>query len=148
MARKSEPETFFSEKEKQQLVQAIERAEKNTSGEIRVHLARACKKEVLKEAQEIFEELGMTKTAARNGILFFLSLDDHQFAILGDQGIHEKVQEEFWNQIRDELIVHFKREQFLEGLIAGIEKCGETLSNYFPYQKDDSDELSNQISES
>jgi uncharacterized membrane protein len=146
--RKEHPQKFFTEDEKQKLTDAIGGAEQMTSGEIRLHLARRCKKEPMEEAKEVFERLGMTQTAERNGILFFISLSDHAFVILGDRGIHEKVGGDFWHSIRDEVLGHFKREQFLEGLIAGIKKCGDQLSQHFPRKLTDQNELPDEISTS
>ncbi len=144
--RKENPKKFFTKEEKEKIVHAIQEAEQKTSGEIRVHLASSCKKSVLEEATETFEKLGMTQTKVRNGILFFLSLSDHQFAILGDIGIHEKVHKEFWDHIRDTVIESFKKEEFSEGLIAGIHECGEKLKLYFPRDHTDQNELSNDVS--
>jgi uncharacterized membrane protein len=144
---KLHPHKFFTNEEKQRLVHAIQEAEKLTSGEIRLHLAHQCKKDPLDEAKRTFEKLGMTRTAERNGMLFFLSLLDHQFVILGDQGIHEKVGQEFWHSIRDVVLEHFKKEQFVEGLVAGIKKCGEKLAEHFPHKEGDLDEFSDEVSE-
>ncbi len=141
-------EKFFTEEQKQRLRLAIETAEAKTSGEIRVHLQKKCEGEALEVAKKIFEKLGMTNTAERNGILFFLSLEDHHFAILGDIGIHEKVKDDFWHAIRNRVLDHFKKGEFIEGLEAGIHKCGEKLSEYFPRQTTDKNELNNEISSS
>ena len=146
--RKQHPEKFFSEEEKSRLVQAIQKAEALTSGEIRVHLAHQSEKSVFEEAKAVFEKLGMTKTKERNGILFFLSLKDRQFVILGDQGIHAKVSDEFWHEIRDVVIRHFKEEKFIEGLVSGIEKCGKKLAHCFPRKSDDKNELSDDVTTS
>ena len=146
--RKENPKNFFNEEEKVQLIQAIQKAEQLTSGEIRVHLAHRSNHPIFEEAKIVFEKMGMTNTKEKNGILFFLSLKDHQFVILGDRGIHDKVHEQFWKEIRDEVILHFKREKFLEGLVAGIQKCGEKLAKYFPRKTNDRDELSNQVTTS
>ncbi|MBF0491830.1 MAG: TPM domain-containing protein [Deltaproteobacteria bacterium] len=144
--RSKEPKKFFSPEESAQIVAAIEQAEKLTSGEIRVHLERKIKSDAFEEAKRVFEKLGMTKTAERNGILFFLSLKDKRFALLGDRGIHEKVASDFWKIIRDEVLQNFKEEKYVEGLVAGIAKCGAKLAEHFPYQANDQNELSNEIS--
>ncbi len=143
--RKLHPQKFFTKEEQQRIVQAIQTAEKKTSGEIRVHLARVCQKTCLEEAKNIFEKIGMTQTSERNGILFFLSLKDHQFVIFGDRGIHERVGEGFWDSIRDAVVDCFKQEKFLEGLLSGIERCGEKLAVHFPYERGDSNELSDEL---
>ena len=138
--------TFFSKEEQHKIVVAIKEAELNTSGEIRVHIENHCKEDVLERAAELFYDLKMNRTAARNGILFYLAVKDRKFAIIGDKGINAKVEHDFWNDIKDEMTIHFKDNRFTEGLIAGILKCGEKLKNHFPYQSDDVNELSDEIS--
>ena len=137
---------FFSKEEQQKIVAAIKEAELNTSGEIRVHIENRCKEESLERAAEIFYELKMDHTAARNGILFYLAVKDRKFAIIGDEGINRNVEHDFWNDIKDEMTSKFKEGQFAEGLVSGILKCGNKLKQYFPYQKDDVNELSDEIS--
>ena len=138
--------TFFSKEEQQKIVAAIKEAELNTSGEIRVHIENHCKEEAIERAAEVFYDLKMNQTAARNGILFYLAVKDHKFAIIGDEGINKNVEHDFWNDIKDEMIVNFKENRFAEGLINGILKCGKRLKEYFPYQSDDVNELSDEIS--
>ncbi|MBO5811256.1 MAG: TPM domain-containing protein [Bacteroidales bacterium] len=138
--------TFFSKEEQQKIVAAIKEAELNTSGEIRVHIENHCKEEAIERAAEVFYDLKMNQTAARNGILFYLAVKDHKFAIIGDEGINKNVEHDFWNDIKDEMIVNFKENRFAEGLIDGILKCGKRLKEYFPYQSDDVNELSDEIS--
>ena len=146
--RQAHPERFFTEEEKKELVDAIRRAEEHTSGEIRVHLTHRCKKDPMEEAKSVFEKLGMAQTAERNGVLFFLSLEDRSFVILGDRGIHEKVESRFWEEIRDRVLKHFKDEKFLEGLLTGIRFCGERLSHFFPRKKGDRNELPDEVTTS
>jgi uncharacterized membrane protein len=138
--------TFFTSAEQKKIVQAIESAEKNTSGEIKVHMDNKCPGDVLDSATAWFKKLKMDKTELRNGVLFYLSVDDKKFAIIGDKGIHEKVPEGFWDSIRDIVIDHFKKQKFSDGLIQGIEMAGEKLKLYFPYKTDDTNELNNDIS--
>ena len=138
--------SFFSKEEQQKIVAAIKKAELNTSGEIRVHIENHCKTEVLERAAEMVYELKMNRTAARNGILFYLAVKDRKFAIIGDEGINRNVEHDFWNDIKDEMTAKFKNGQFAEGLTNGILKCGEKLKKYFPYQDDDVNELSDEIS--
>ena len=137
---------FFTKEEQQKIVAAIKEAELNTSGEIRVHIENHCKEEALERAAEVFYDLKMDRTAARNGILFYLAVKDRKFAIIGDEGINKEVEHDFWNDIKDEMISNFKENKFAEGLIAGILKCGDKLKEYFPYQNDDINELSDEIS--
>ena len=137
---------FFTKEEQQKIVAAIKEAELNTSGEIRVHIENHCKEEALERAAEVFYDLKMDRTAARNGILFYLAVKDRKFAIIGDEGINKEVEHDFWNDIKDEMISNFKENKFAEGLIAGILKCGKKLKEYFPHQSDDVNELSDEIS--
>lgn len=137
---------FFTKEEQQKIVAAIKEAELNTSGEIRVHIENHCKEEALERAAEVFYDLKMDRTAARNGILFYLAVKDRKFAIIGDEGINKEVEHDFWNDIKDEMISNFKENKFAEGLIVGILKCGDKLKEYFPYQNDDVNELSDEIS--
>lgn len=137
---------FFTKEEQQNIVAAIKEAELNTSGEIRVHIENHCKEEALERAAEVFYDLKMNHTAARNGILFYLAVKDRKFAIIGDEGINKEVEHDFWNDIKDEMISNFKENKFAEGLIVGILKCGDKLKEYFPYQNDDVNELSDEIS--
>ena len=138
--------TFFSKEEQRRIVSAIKEAELDTSGEIRVHIENHCKEEALERAAELFYDLKMDRTAARNGILFYLAVKDHKFAIIGDEGINKNVEHNFWNDIKDEMTSNFKENKFTEGLTSAILKCGEKLKTYFPHQEDDVNELSDEIS--
>jgi uncharacterized membrane protein len=137
---------YFSEKDKLQIENAIRAAELNTSGEIRVHIEKHCKEDVLDRAAYIFNKLEMQKTELRNGVLFYLAIGDHKFAILGDAGINQKVPANFWEEIKDEMASFFKEGDFTGGLSNGILKAGEQLKIHFPYQADDVNELSDEIS--
>jgi len=138
--------SHFSEEQKLQITNAIRVAETNTSGEIRVHIEKHCKEDVLDRAAYIFEKLEMHKTELRNGVLFYLALEDRKFAILGDAGINQKVSENFWDEIKEEVVSKFKEGLFAKGLSEGIIKAGEQLKTHFPYQEDDENELSDDIS--
>ena len=133
--------------QEQRIVAAIEAAERLTSGEVRVHLNDRCSGNALREAQKAFEKLGMHRTAERNGILFYLALESHQFAVIGDQGIHAKVGQAFWDGIRDAMIPQFKADQWVAALELGIAEAGRALGEHFPHQGTrDRDELSNDVS--
>jgi len=132
--------------DKAEIVKAIKSAEKKTSGEIQVHVDKHCKEDVLDRAAHVFKTLKMHETKERNGVLFYLAIKDHKFAILGDMGINQKVEEGFWDSIKDHVIAKFKENKFGEGLSEGILKAGEKLSSHFPYQDDDENELSDEIS--
>lgn len=136
---------LFTEQQQQQVQDAIAQAELNTSGEIRVHIDKRCKEEPMKMAIAVFEKLGMHKTEQRNAVLFYLAMDDKKLAILGDKGINEAVPTNFWDEIRDLMVSHFKKGEFTEGLSKGIVMAGEQLKSAFPYQSDDTNELSNEI---
>lgn len=140
------PSKLFTEEQKQEIVLAIKQAEKNTSGEIRVHIEKKCKEDVLDHAAFMFDELEMQKTELRNGVLIYLAVEDRQLAILGDAGINLKVPKGFWDDSRDVMISHFKNGDFAKGLSAGIIKAGEQLKEHYPYQSDDTNELSDEIS--
>jgi uncharacterized membrane protein len=138
--------TFFTPDEQKSILAAIQEAEKETSGEIRLHLDTTCKENVLDRAAWLFRKLGMDKTAARNGVLFYLAVEDRKFAILGDSGINSKVPEDFWNNIKEHLAGKFKEGKFAEGLSEGIITAGQQLRTHFPCCKDDVNELSDEIS--
>ena len=142
----SATEDFLTPQEEQEIVNAISQAEKNTSGEIRVHIENHTEKPPLERAQEVFHFLKMDATSARNGVLFYVGVSDHTFAIIGDSGIHEVVEDDFWDCTRDTIISHFKEKRFKEGLVAGILRAGERLEKHFPFENGDSNELSNEIS--
>ncbi|MBT3383538.1 MAG: TPM domain-containing protein [Prolixibacteraceae bacterium] len=137
---------YFTEENKLQITNAIRVAETNTSGEIRVHIESKCKGDVLDQAAYVFEKLEIHKTELRNGVLFYLAVEDHKFAILGDAGINQKVPGDFWESIKNEMLEKFKEGLFSEGLAEGIVKAGEQLQAHFPYQDDDVNELSDEIS--
>ena len=136
----------FTSQEKERLVEVIKEAELNTSGEIRLHVENRCKENVLDRAAGVFDMLEMQKTAERNGVLFYLAIKDRQFAIIGDGGINDKVSEGFWDEIKENMLEHFKKGAFIQGLSEGIAKAGEQLKVHFPYQSDDKNELSDEIS--
>lgn len=138
---------FLTGEEEKEVVNAIAAAEKNTSGEIRVHIENHTEKPPLERAQEVFHLLGMDETAARNGVLFYVGVSDHTFAIIGDEGIDKVVEDDFWDCTRDAVISKFKEKKFKDGLVEGILRAGERLKSYFPYEdKGDTNELSNEIS--
>lgn len=137
---------FFKPEEEQQIIDAIQQAERNTSGEIRVHLEDKLKGEVLDEAAIAFGRLKMQETQNRNGVLIFIAPNDRKFAILGDRGINEKVPANFWDEERDLMLSHFKHGAFADGICAAIAQVGDKLKAHFPYQSDDENELPDEIS--
>lgn len=137
---------FFNEEQKRLITDAIKEAELNTSGEIRVHIESDCKEDVLDRAAYMFEKLAIHKTELRNGVLFYLSINDRKFAILGDAGINAVTPDNFWEEIKETILNHFKENKFDIGLSTGIKMAGIALKEHFPYQKDDVNELSDEIS--
>ena len=137
---------FLTKEEQAQIVDAIKQAENKTSGEIRVHLENSCKGDALDRAANLFAKLDMHKAALRNGVLIYLSIDDHKFCIIGDAGITEKVAENFWKDITDSAIALFKEGKFTEGLITAITMSGDALKADFPVADDDVNELPDEIS--
>lgn len=140
------PSAFFTLEEKNRIKNAIAEAELNTSGEIRVHIESKCKSDLLDRAAYIFEKLAMQKTEKRNGVLFYLAVNDRKFAILGDAGINKVTPDNFWDNIKEKMYGLFKKGKFTEGLTEGIKMAGSQLKSHFPYQEDDVNELSDDIS--
>ncbi len=140
------PKEFLGKENEILIAKAIEKAEHQTSGEIRVHLESKCTEEVLDRAAWLFKKLKMNETKDRNGVLIYLSVNDRKFAIIGDAGINKVVPEGFWNDNKEMMISHFKKGEFAIGLMKGIEKAGEQLKQFFPYQDNDVNELSDEIS--
>ena len=141
-----ESQTFFSKVEERQIVAAIQKAEKNTSGEIRVHIEPTFEGKVMDKAIAVFNDLKMFETEARNGVLFYVATEAKKFVVLGDDGINKVVPDDFWESTKNKVINQFKQGQFAQGLIDGIAEAGEQLKTYFAYQSDDTNELSDEIS--
>ena len=137
---------ILNNEEDRRVVEAIKQAELNTSGEIKVHIENHCRGKVEERSLFIFNHLKMNKTKQHNGVLIYLAVRDHKFAILGDEGINKVVGADFWNDIRDLMANAFKEGRFTEGLEHGIQRCGEKLKAYFPYQSDDINEIPDEIS--
>ena len=136
----------FNQAEEQTIVEAITQAEKQTSGEIRVHIDKYCKTDPLVKGRNQFIHLGMGNTALKNGVLIYVSMEDHQFSIVGDEGIDQVVEDDFWDSTRDKMRSEFVKGDIVGGICAGIKEAGEQLQRHFPYQSDDTDELPNNIS--
>ena len=144
----SATEDFLSTEEEKVIVEAIVSAEQQTSGEIRVHIEDHSDEEVLTRAQQIFNHLEMDKTNARNGVLFYIGVQDRHFAIIGDVGIDKVVPHDFWDCTKDIVIEHFKKQEYCKGLVMGIQRAGEQLKKYFPNSANDANELPNEITRS
>jgi len=137
---------MFTKEQKELITAAIKEAEMNTSGEVRVHIENSCAEDVMDRAAYWFAELKMHKTEQRNGVLFYLAVKDHKFAILGDMGINAVVPENFWNETKEAMLPKFAEGDFAAGLSKGILMAGEKLKQFFSYQKNDVNELSDEIS--
>ncbi len=142
----SEVHHLLSEEDESLIIAAIKEAEYRTSGEIRVHIEDECPGDALKQAKGIFAKLKMHKTKERNGVLIYVALDDRKLAIFGDQGIHEQVGQHFWDDVRDQMVQAFQKGNYAAGIARGVHMAGEKLRTYFPWQSDDKNELSNEIS--
>ncbi|MFT5723729.1 MAG: putative membrane protein [Bacteroidia bacterium] len=136
----------LSSKKEKLILAAIAEAEEKCSGEIRVHIDEYCKGDPVFKAQNIFFHLEMDKTDLKNGVLIYVALKDHQFSIIGDTGINEKVPDNFWEETKERMILHFKRNDFTTAITAGILSAGEQLKKYFPPDASKGNELTNDIS--
>ncbi len=137
---------FLTEEQEQQVIEAIQKAEKQTAGEIRIHIEEHCKREPLDRAARIFHELGMDQTEQQNGVLIYIASEDHKAAVYAGKGIHKQVEEGFWSGVLNILIDHFKKDAFEEGIEAAVNRVAAKLADLFPYQRSDVNELSNEIS--
>ncbi len=137
---------LFNDEEQLRIKQAVEAAEKHTSGEIRVCVEKTCSEDVLDRAAKYFTQLDMHKTKLRNGVLIYLATEDHKFAIIGDGGINKEVPVDFWDQTKLEMLEQFKQGNLVEGIVTGATRAGEQLKKYFPYLLDDTNELSDDVS--
>ena len=137
---------FLEKLDQPRIVAAIQNAERETSGEIRIHVQpKAVGGDIRTVAEKTFERLGMTKTALRNGVLLFIATEEYRFAILGDKGINEKVPAGFWDEIAAKLTIRFKNEEFTDGIVEAITAAGLQLGHYFPRAADDVNELADTI---
>ncbi len=141
---------LFSDQDLHTISSAIGEVEKTTSGEIRVDIrqrrTRKEKKLSLEHiAQKEFHHLGMTKTKHHTGVLIFLLLEDREFHILADEGIHSKVNSDTWQKIADSMSAKFAKGEFKEGVIEGVRSVGKVLATHFPRTPDDINELPDEV---
>ena len=139
-------EEFLTKEEEQEIVDAIHVAEKNTSGEIRVHIEKVTSIDAYDRAMEVFHLLKMDETELKNGVLIYLAIDDKTFVICGDKGINDVVPADFWDTTKDIMATQFKSGNFKKGIVDGILSAGEQLKKNFPWSENDTNELSNEIS--
>ena len=139
-------ENFLTTDEEQEIVSAIRMAEKNTSGEIRVHLERSTSEPIDSRAKYVFHALKMDNTKLENGVLIYIAIENKKFGIYGDKGIDSKVDSNFWNKTRDVMQKHFETGAFKTGIVEGIKSTSEALEKFFPWETNDKNELSNEVS--
>lgn len=137
---------FLTKDECRRLVEAIDRAERETSGEIRIHIESHCEDDPKERALRTFRILNMSRTAERNGVLIYVASLSHKFAVIGDRGINAKVPAGFWKDVVAAIGANFSKGLYAEGLLEAVEMTGRKLKEYFPYSKDDVNELPNDIS--
>lgn len=140
------PQDFLDKEGRELIVSAIKEAEKNTSGEIRVHIDDVCNGDAYSKAVEVFYKLGMDKTVSRNGVLIYVACNSKVFAIVGDKGINDAVPENFWHDVSAHIHDSFSAGHFAEGLADAVMMAGAKLKDYFPYTPDDVNEQSDEIS--
>ncbi len=138
---------FFTADQQQRMVQAIQTAEQQTSGEVRLFVESKCSyMDALDRAKEIFFSLQMDKTALRNAVLLYVALKDRQVALFADEGIHQKTGDAYWQGAVDGMLKQFRNYKVVEGIVHSILQIGETLKQHFPYDKDtDKNELPDDI---
>ncbi len=141
------PHRLFTRHERHRIVAAIQRAEDETSGEIRVHVEAHCPGDATARAREVFAILGMHRTAMRNATLIYVATADHKFAVVADEGMDAIVPAGFWEGIRDTMAADFRRGRFCEGVCLGIASIAEHLHAHFPAEPGARNQLSDGISE-
>jgi len=137
---------FFTAQQLDDIKHSILDAELDTSGEIRVHLENTCSGDVLDRAAYVFQKLGMADTDLRNGVLIYLAVKNRRFAIIGDTGINQVVESDYWERLKVRMANFFREGRFAEGLEDAIYDIGQKLKLHFPYKKGDVNELSDEIS--
>lgn len=145
MARSGDPRKFLTDAETAAIHAAVTEAERTSSAELKVVLARHCWGDLKVKAHRVFRDLGLDRTDQRNCVLVLLIVANREFLIYGDAGIHAKVGPDFWKDVRDAMASAFREDQFGEGIGLGVQRIGEKLARYFPHQRDDVDEISNAI---
>jgi uncharacterized membrane protein len=138
---------FFSPAERQGIVEAVQKAEQRTSGEVRVFVETRCRyMDALDRAKEIFQQLKMDQTQDRNAVLVYIAIKDRQLAVFGDEGIHQKVGDEYWAREVAAMLGAFNHDHIAEGIARCISDIGEALHEHFPYNREiDKNELPDDI---
>jgi hypothetical protein len=139
-------EDYFTPHQKSVIVAAVKQAEKQTSGEVRVFIESKCSYvNAIDRAKELFDKLDMHNTEERNAVIVYVAIKHRQLAIFGDAGIYEKVGQKFWDEQLRQMLQYFNREDFVEGIATVVSEIGEALHQHFPYQKNDVNELPDDI---
>ncbi|MGJ1444979.1 TPM domain-containing protein [Sphingobacterium spiritivorum] len=137
---------ILNSEEQEKIAHAISLAENMTSGEIRIVMERMCKdKDPIKRAVSYFGKLEMHNTVQRNGVLIYMAADDHVFAIIGDAGINERVESDFWESTKELMAESFRKGELANGLIAGVHSVAKKLQHFYPRRSDDINELPNEV---
>jgi uncharacterized membrane protein len=136
----------MSEPDLEAVARAIGLAEAGTSAEIRVHLDHGCPGDPMVRATAVFERLGMHRTEGRNGVLVYVAIAHRKLAVIGDQGIHERVGDAYWQHLVSDVLVHFRTEHLRDGLLHAVAELGATLRQHFPRSPDDRNELRDEVS--
>lgn len=138
--------SFLTKKQEQRVVDAIVRAENKTSGEVRIHLEDECEEEPLKRAARVFHKLGMSQTKLQNGVVIYIAVEDRKAAVFGGKGIHNRVEDNYWSDVLNIILIHFKKGDYEQGLVQAIDTVGDKLKEFFPVGADDVNELTDEIS--
>ncbi|GAB2695937.1 TPM domain-containing protein [Mucilaginibacter koreensis] len=135
----------FNDHDQQQVRLAIEAAERQTSGQIRVCVEETCSEEPVERAAKYFHKLEMHQTKQRNGVLIYLATKDRKFAIIGDAGINQLVPDNFWDSTKESMLTFFKQGDLVGGIVDGLQHAGSQLKTYFPHKSGGSNELPDDI---
>ncbi len=137
--------TFLTDQQIASLVEAIQSAEEHSTGEIRVHIDSNTEKDNAKTAFQIFEKLCLNKTTEKNAVLFHVNFEQKYLTIIGDTGIHEKVQQSYWDHLHDYITAEFAKGNYSKALKSAILETGLELKKHFPVTGENPNQLSNEI---
>jgi uncharacterized membrane protein len=141
------PQEFIGALDTGAIEAAIQQAERQTSGEIRVVVSKQAVADPVAAAREEFARQGMTKTRRRNAVLLFIAPVSQGFAIIGDEGVHAKCGDAFWTEVAGVMQKNFRDGQHTAALLEGIARGGELLAAHFPPEAGDTNELPDQVIE-
>ncbi len=145
MARSTHPSRFLTPDESSRVEQSIADAERCTSAELKLVVVRHCWRDIRDRAASIFHRNGLHQTRKHNAVLILLVTANHEFLIYGDRGINKHVGTDYWWDVRDEMLHHFRNDQIGDGLCAGVSMIAEKLTTFFPARDDDINEISNEV---